>query len=61
MNDTIFNLIVSTAFKENIPGGAVVKNLPCNAGDMGSTPSPERSHMPWSNKGQVQQPLSLPP
>ena len=43
------------------PGGAVVKNLPCNAGDMGSTPSPERSHMPWSNKGQVQQPLSLPP
>ena len=31
------------------PGGAVVKNLPANAGDMGSSPSPGRSHMPQSN------------
>ena len=31
------------------PGGAVVKNPPANAGDMGSSPSRERSHMPWSN------------
>ena len=30
-------------------GGAVVKNLPANAGDTGSSPGPERSHMPWSN------------
>ena len=31
------------------PSGAVVKNLPANAGDMGSNPGPERSHMPRSN------------
>ena len=31
------------------PGGAVVKNPPANAGDTGSSPSPGRSHMPWSN------------
>ena len=27
------------------PGGTVVKNLPANAGDMGSSPGPGRSHM----------------
>ena len=32
-----------------LPGGAVVKNPPANAGDMGSIPDPGRSHMPWSN------------
>ena len=31
------------------PCGAVVKNLPVNAGDTGSRPGPGRSHMPWSN------------
>ena len=31
------------------PGGAVVKNLPANAGDTGSSPGPGRSHMPQSN------------
>ena len=31
------------------PGGAVVKNLPANAGDMGSSSGPGRSHMPRSN------------
>ena len=31
------------------PGGAVVKNLPDNAGDMGSIPGLGRSHMPQSN------------
>ena len=31
------------------PGGSVVKNLPANAGDMGSIPDPGRSHMQWSN------------
>ena len=35
--------------EEGFPGGAVVKNLPANAGDMGSSPDPGRSHMPWSN------------
>ena len=32
-----------------LPGGSVVKNLPVNAGDMGSIPDPERSHMRQSN------------
>ena len=32
-----------------LPSGAVVKNLPANAGDTGSSPGPGRSHMPWSN------------
>ena len=41
----IFNLKISRDF----PGGAVVKNLPANAGDTGSSPGPGRSHMPWSN------------
>ena len=31
------------------PGGAVVENPPANAGDMGSSPGPGRSHMPRSN------------
>ena len=31
------------------PGGAVVKNLPANAGDTGSSPGLGRSHMLWSN------------
>ena len=31
------------------PGGAVVKNLPANAGDTDSSPGLGRSHMPWSN------------
>ena len=31
------------------PGGAVVENLPANAGDTGLSPGPGRSHMPRSN------------
>ena len=31
------------------PGGAVVKNLPANAGDKVSSPGPGRSHMLQSN------------
>ena len=34
---------------ESFPGGAVVKNPPANAGDMGSIPGLGRSHMPQSN------------
>ena len=34
---------------QDFPGGAVVKNLPANAGDMGSSPGLGTSHMPWSN------------
>ena len=33
----------------DFPGGAVVKNLPVNAGDMDSIPGLQRSHMPQSN------------
>ena len=32
----------------DLPGGTVVKNLPTNAGDTGSSPGPGRSHMPRS-------------
>ena len=35
--------------KSGFPGGAVVENLPANAGDMGSSPGLGRSHMPWNN------------
>ena len=31
------------------PGGTVVKNLPANAGDMGSSHGLGRSHVPRSN------------
>ena len=37
-----------TKFRD-FPGGAVVKNPPANAGDMGSSPGLGRSHMPGSN------------
>ena len=33
----------------DFPGGSVVKNLPANARDTGSSPGPGRSHMPWSS------------
>ena len=34
---------------QGFPGGAVVENLPANAGDTGSCPGLGRSHMPRSN------------
>ena len=36
----------------------MVKNLPANAGDTGSSPGPGRSHMPGSNKARAPQLLS---
>ena len=33
----------------DFPGGAVVKNLPANAGDMGPIPGPGRPHTPRGN------------
>ena len=45
-------IILSTISRNNswdFPGGAVVKNPPAIAGDMGSSPGPVTSHMPWSN------------
>ena len=43
----------------DFPGGSVVKNPPANAGDMGSSPGPGRSHMLRSNEARVLQLLSL--
>ena len=37
----------------------MVETPPANAGDMGSSPGPGRSHMPRSNKACVPQLLSL--
>ena len=37
----------------------MVKNLPANAGDTGSSPGPGRSHTPQSNKAREPQLLSL--
>ena len=48
-----------TVLKEDFPGGAVVENLPANAGDTGSSPGPGRSHMPRSNKAHAPQLRSL--
>ena len=33
----------------DFPGASVVKNLPANAGDIGSSPGPGRSHMAQSS------------
>ena len=44
---------------QGFPGGAVVENLPANAGDTGSSPGPGRSHMPRSNWARERQLLSL--
>ena len=39
----------------DFPGGPVVRNPSANAGDTGSIPDPERSHMPLGNKVSVPQ------
>ena len=44
---------------KGFPGGAVVENLPANAGDTGSSPGLGRSHMPWSSWAREPQLLSL--
>ena len=44
---------------EGFPGGAVVENLPANAGDTGSSPGLGRSHMPRSDWAREPQLLSL--
>ena len=36
--------------KFKVPGAPVVKNLPCNARDMGLISGPGRFHVLWSNK-----------
>ena len=42
-----------------LPGGPVVKNLPCNMGDISSIPGPGRSHMLWGDQALAAQLLSL--
>ena len=41
--------LMTNKYLLDFPGGTVVKNLPANAGDVGSSPGPGRSHMPRSN------------
>ena len=41
--------IDSKSVQRDFTGGTVVKNPPANAGDMGLSPGPGRSHMPQSN------------
>ena len=43
----------------DFPGGAVVKNPPANARNMGSIPGPGRAHMPQSNWARLPWLLSL--
>ena len=45
----------------DFPGGAVVKNPPAKAGDMGSSPGPGRSLTLQSYKARAPQLLSLRP
>ena len=52
------NNLLKTVVK-GFPGGAVVENLPANAGDMGSSPGLGGSHMPRSNWACEPQLLSL--
>ena len=47
------------SWARGFPGGAVVKNLPANAGGTGSSPGLGRSHMPQSSWAREPQLLSL--
>ena len=56
----ICNRILLSHKKEwGFPGGAVVENLPANAGDAGSSPGLGGSHVPLSNWAREPQLLSL--
>ena len=45
----LIHMIVLQNLVRGFPGGAVVENLPANAGDTGLSPALGRSHMPRSN------------
>ena len=49
INGVAINLQFKIQNLRGFPGGAVVENLPANAGDTGSNPGPGRSHMSRSN------------
>ena len=51
--------IIKKPTNKGFPGGAVVENLPANAGDAGSSPGLGRSHVPRSNWAREPQLLSL--
>ena len=53
------NLFQKKLQQRGFPGGAVVENLPANAGNTGSSPGLGRSHMPRSNLTREPQLLSL--
>ena len=40
------------------PSDPGVKNVPCNAGDMGLIRGPGRPHMPWGSSARLSQLLS---
>ena len=50
---------IAKIWKQGFPGGAVVENLPANAGHTGSSPGLGRSHMPRSDYAREPQLLSL--
>ena len=45
----VCELYLNKIIIKGFPGGSVVKNLPANAGNMGSIPGLGGSHVPWSN------------
>ena len=47
-HSSVTEKLINSQFK-GFPGGAVVEDLPANAGDTGSSPGLGGSHMPWSN------------
>ena len=58
MQKTVFEQTMVANFS-GFPCGAVVKNLPANAGDTGSSPGLGGSHMPRSSWAREPQLLSL--
>ena len=54
-----FFFFVARKYAQGFPVGAVVENLPANAGDTGSSPGLGGSHMPRSNWAREPQLLSL--
>ena len=45
LTERLMGICVQEIHFEDFPGGPVVKNLPANAGDMGSIPGLGRLHM----------------
>ena len=46
---TLVRMAIIKISRGDFSGGTVVKNLPANAGDMGSSPGPGRSYMPQNH------------